>query len=58
MSDYEVLERGTIQELSLLRGLARAIEDVTFQYGKVVPYSVMQEYNKLKVFYESQDRSV
>ena len=58
MSDFEVVERGTIQELSLLRGLARSIEDVTAQYGQVVPQSVMQEYNKLKEHYESLSRSI
>lgn len=58
MSDFEVVERGTITELQLARNLARAIEQVTNQYGLVVPNSVMQEYYKLKAFYESQDRTL
>lgn len=58
MSDFEVVERGTIRELELSRNLARSIEQVTKQYGLVVPNSVMQEFYKLKEHYESQDRSV
>lgn len=58
MSDFEVIERGTIRELELSRNLARAIEQIVNQCGQVVPNSVMQEYYKLKAFYESQDRSV
>lgn len=58
MSDFEVVERGTVRELQLARNLARAIEQVTKQYGLVVPHSVMQEYYKLKEHYESQDRTV
>lgn len=58
MSDFEVVERGTITELQLARNLARAIEEITFQYNRVLPYSVMVAYNKLKEHYESQDRSV
>lgn len=58
MSDCEVVEKGTIREIELSKNLARSIEQVTKQYGLVVPHSVMQEYNKLKAFYESQDRSI
>lgn len=58
MSDFEVVERGTIRELELSRNLARSIEQIVNQYGQVVPQSVMQEYVKLKEHYESQDRSV
>ena len=58
MSDFEVVERGTVRELELARSLARSIEEVVKQYGQVVPYSVMQEYNKLKAYYESNDRTI
>lgn len=58
MSDFEIVERGTIRELELLRNVARAIEQVTYQFGKVIPGSVTIEFEKLKAYYESQDRTV
>lgn len=58
MSDFEVVEHGTIREVELARNLARAIEQVIKQYELVVPHQVMQEYYKLKEHYESQDRTV
>lgn len=58
MSDCEVVEKGTIREIELARNLVRAIEEITFQYNRVLPYSVMVAYNKLKEHYESQDRTV
>ena len=55
MSDFEVHDRGTTQELYLCRALARAIEQELKQYGEVVPHSVLTEYKKLKAFYENND---
>lgn len=55
MSDFEIHENGTLEEIRLCRALARSIEQVTKQYGKVVPDDVMVKYNRLKEFYESRD---
>lgn len=55
MNDFEIVERGTIRELELLRNVARAIEQVTYQFDKVIPGSVTIEFEKLKAYYESNN---
>lgn len=47
MSDFETHPIGTSIEVSLSRALAREIEQVTKQYGNVVPHQVMLAYEKL-----------
>jgi hypothetical protein len=49
---FETHQAGTAEELALCRSLARSIEQVLFQYGNVVPQSVLVNYEKLKSFYE------
>jgi hypothetical protein len=47
MSDFEVHPIGTTEEIRLSRALAREIQQITEQYGGVVPHNVMTAYNKL-----------
>ena len=54
MKDFEVHERGHFEEIRLSRELARAIESELGQWGQVVPQSVLDAYNKLKLHYERQ----
>ena len=47
--DFEVLPRGSIQELKLSRELVAAIEQITSQFGTgIVPHSVFTAYAKLR----------
>jgi hypothetical protein len=57
MSDFEVHPIGTAQEIKLSRDLAREIEQVTRQYGNVVPENVLNAYYKLKEYYALQIES-
>lgn len=57
MSDFEVHDIGTARELKLSRDLAREIDQVTRQYGNVVPENVMNVYLKLKEHYALQIES-
>lgn len=43
-----------IEEKRLLRGVVKAIEQIEDQYPGVTPHSVMNEYKKVKLFYERQ----
>jgi hypothetical protein len=54
MSDFEVHPIGTAQEIKLSRDLAREIDQVTRQYGNVVPENVLNAYYKLKEYYALQ----
>jgi hypothetical protein len=54
MSDFEVHEIGTAREIKLSRDLAREIEQVTEQYGNVIPQSVLNAYYKLREHYGQQ----
>lgn len=57
MSDFEVHPIGTTREIKLSRDLAREIEQVTRQYGNVVPENVLNAYYKLKEYYALQIQS-
>lgn len=57
MSDFEVHDIGTARELKLSRDLAREIEQVTRQYGNVIPENVLNAYLKLKEYYALQIES-
>jgi hypothetical protein len=57
MSDFEVLPIGSTQEIKLSRDLAREIDQVTEQFGKVVPQNVMSAFLKLKEHYAWQIES-
>ena len=57
MSDFEVHNIGTARELKLSRDLAREIDQITRQYGNVVPENVMNAYLKLKEHYALQIES-
>lgn len=52
VNDFETHPRGTAEELRLSRELSRAIDQITQQYGQVVPHSVLAAYNKLLQHYE------
>lgn len=54
MTDFETHPRGTAEELRLSRELAREIEQLTAQYGKVIPHNVLNAYNTLKTHYDKQ----
>ena len=54
MKDFEVHEIGHFEEIRLSRALARAIESELGQWGQVVPKSVLDAYNNLKLHYERQ----
>jgi hypothetical protein len=57
MTDFEVLPIGSIKEIKLSRDLAREIDQVTRQYGNVVPENVLNAYLKLKEHYALQIES-
>ena len=57
MSDFEVHDIGTAREIKLSRDLAREIDQVTRQFGNVVPENVMNAYLKLKEHYALQIES-
>lgn len=57
MSDFEVHPIGTTREINYSRALAREIEQVTRQYGNVIPENVMNAYYKLKEYYALQIES-
>jgi hypothetical protein len=55
MSDFEVHAIGTFEEIKASRELARAIEQITIQFGNgIVPHSVFQAYQKLLAVYNLQ----
>ena len=54
MKDFEVHPRGTAEEIKLSRALAKEIEQITHQYGGVVPHNVMLAYNRLLAHYTKQ----
>jgi hypothetical protein len=55
MSDFEVHAIGTFEEIKASRELARAIEQITIQFGNgIVPSSVLQAYEKLVAVYNKQ----
>jgi hypothetical protein len=57
MTDFEVLPIGSIKEIKLSRDLAREIDQITRQYGNVVPENVLNAYYKLKEHYALQIES-
>jgi hypothetical protein len=57
MNDFEVHPRGTAREIKLSRDLAREIDQVTRQYGNVVPEDVLNAFYKLKEYYALQIES-
>jgi uncharacterized protein YuzE len=54
MNDFEVHNTGHFEEIRLSRELANAIELEVSTYGQVMPFSVMQAYQRLKKHYEWQ----
>ena len=54
MSDFEVHQIGTAQELKLSRDLAREIDQTIRQYGNVIPENILNTYFKLKEYYALQ----
>lgn len=54
MNDFEVHPIGTAQEIKLSRDLAREIEQITHQYGNVIPENVLNAFYKLKEYYVLQ----
>lgn len=54
MTDFEVHPRGTTDEITASRALAREIEQITEQYGKVIPGNVMKAYERLTEIYKNQ----
>jgi len=54
MSDFETHQVGTFKEIKLSRDLAREIDQVTRQYGNVIPENVMNAFYKLKEHYAVQ----
>lgn len=57
MTDFETHPRGTTTEIQLSRALAREIDQVTRQYGDVVPQNVLNAFFKLKEHYALQQES-
>jgi len=53
MSDFEVCERGTQEEIRLARKVANEIEWV-IESGGVMPVQIRNAYEPLRKFYESQ----
>lgn len=58
MSDFEVVELGTIREVQLSRNLAREIQQTLDQFGEVFPSNVMKAFEELKAYHESVHRTV
>lgn len=54
MSDFETHTRGTYDEIKASRALANEIEQVSIQYGQVVPEQVWRAYLELKKIYTKQ----
>ena len=54
MTDFETHPKGTAEEIRLSRALANEIEQITHQYGGVVPHNVLLAYNKLFAHYMKQ----
>lgn len=54
MRELETHPRGTHAELIASRALAREIEEIVTQFGKVVPHSVYDAYLKLNEVYKKQ----
>ena len=52
--NHEIHPTGTHNEIRLSRALAREIEQITEQYGGVVPHNVMQAYRELCNWYQVQ----
>lgn len=57
MSDFEVVQIGSIKEITLSRALAREIDQAIRQYGNVVPENVLNAFLKLKEHYALQQQS-
>jgi hypothetical protein len=57
MTDFETHPRGTTTEIQLSRALSGEIDQVTRQYGDVVPQNVLNAFLKLKEHYALQQRS-
>ena len=57
MNDFETHDIGTTREIQLSRELAKSIEQITKQYGGVVPESVMRAYNRLVEHYNWQQEN-
>jgi hypothetical protein len=57
MSDFEVVQVGSIREIELSRALAREIDQVTRQYGNVVPENVLNAFLRLKEHYALQQQT-
>mgnify|MGYP000005704655 FL=1 len=53
MSDFEVLNRGTTEEIRLSRQLANEV-DWVIQSGGVLAVQIERAYKPLKAFYEKQ----
>lgn len=56
---YSIMKQNEIssdyhEEIRLSRELAKSIEQLTEQYDRILPQSVMQSYKKLKEHYEKQ----
>lgn len=43
-----------LEEIRLSRALAMAIHQEIDSFGKVVPYSVLEAYNRLKEYYDKE----
>lgn len=54
MNDFETHPRGTREEIAASRALANEIELLIYQYGIVVPQTVLDRYNELKAVYKKQ----
>jgi len=57
MTDFETHPRGTTTEIKLSRALAQEIDQVTRQYGNVVPENVLNAFLRLKEHYALQQQS-
>lgn len=57
MTDFETHPRGTTTEIQLSRALAREIDQVTRQYGRVIPENVLNAFLRLKEHYALQQES-
>jgi hypothetical protein len=57
MTDFETHPRGTTTEIKLSRALAQEIDQVTRQYGNVVPENVLNAFLRLKEYYALQQQS-
>lgn len=54
ITDFEVHNRGTADEIRLARKLVKAIDLEVKLYGEVVPRSVFNVYKELMEFYKKE----